>query len=82
MEGGLVSEIHIEVKSAKVSNKYIEFFISENELEKFKNNDKNRIYCLFKVGRNYKLHEVNKTNFFNNNYLTPMTYRVRIRVAE
>ena len=82
VEGGLVNEIHIEVKSAKVSNKYIEFFISENELEKFKNNDKNRIYCLFKVGRNYKLHEVNKTNFFNNNYLTPMTYRVRIRVAE
>lgn len=82
VEGGLVKEVHIEVKSAKVSNKYIEFFISENELNKFKNDDRHRIYCLFKVGRNYKLHEVNKTNFFNNNYLTPMTYRVRIRVAE
>ena len=32
--------------------------------------------------RNYKLHEVNKYDFFRNNYLSPMTYRVRIRVAE
>ena len=82
VEGGLVKEVHIEVKSAKLTNRYIEFFISQNELEKFKNDDRHRIYCLFKQGRNYKLHEVNKTNFFNNDYLTPMTYRVRIRVAE
>lgn len=32
--------------------------------------------------RSYKLHEVNKYDFFRNNYLSPMTYRVRIRVAE
>ena len=81
-EGGLVKEVHIEVKSAKLTNRYIEFFISQNEVNKFKNDDTHRIYCLFKQGRNYKLHEVNKTNFFNNDYLTPMTYRVRIRVAE
>ena len=82
IEGGLVKEVHIEVKSAKLTNRYIEFFISQNELNKFKNDDTHRIYCLFKQGRNYKLHEVNKTNFFNNDYLTPMTYRVRIRVTE
>lgn len=76
------SEIHIEVKSAKKSNKYIEFFISENELNKFKEDKSHKIYCLIKVGRNYKLHEVNKSDFFKNNYLSPMTYRVRIRVAE
>lgn len=31
---------------------------------------------------NDKLHEVNKYDFSRNNYLSPMTYKVRIRVAE
>ena len=77
-----INEIHIEVKSAKKCANYIEFFISENELDKFKNDPNHKIYCLFKYGRNYKLHEVNKNDFFANNYLSAMTYRVRIRVAE
>ena len=75
-------EIHIEVKAAKLVAGYIEFFISENELNKFKTDPNHRIYCLIKSGRNYKLHEVNKNDFFKSNYLSPMTYRVRIRVAE
>ncbi len=79
---GLANEIHIEVKSAKLSSKYVEFFISENELNKFKNDNNHKIYCLIKFGKKYKLHEVNKNDFFRNNYLSPMTYRVRIRVAE
>lgn len=79
---GRAREVHIEVKSAKYSNKYIEFFISENELNKFKNDQAYKIYCLIKMGRNYKLHEVNKADFFRHNYLSPMSYRVRIRVAE
>lgn len=81
-EDGSFVEIHIEVKSAKLGNKYIEFFISENEVRKFKEDANHRIYCLIKAGRNYKLHEVNKYDFFRNDYLTPMTYRVRIRVAD
>ena len=80
-EDGSFVEIHIEVKSAKISGKYIEFFISENELNKFKNDSNHKIYCLIKSGKNYKLHVVNKHDF-RSNYLTPMTYRVRIRVAE
>jgi len=79
---GSFVEIHIEVKSARVSNKYIEFFISENELNKFKEDPKHKIYCLIKFGRSFKLHNVNKNDFFKNDYLSPMTYRVRIRVAE
>lgn len=79
---GVAQEIHIEVKSAKLSNAYIEFFISENELNKFKNDPAYKIYCLIKSGRNYRLHEVNKTDFFAHNYLSPMSYRVRIRIAE
>ena len=63
-------------------SKYVEFFISENELNKFKTDTHHKIYCLIKSGRNYKLHEVNKYDFFRNNYLSPMTYRVRIRIAE
>ena len=81
-DDGSFVEIHIEVKSAKLVSKYIEFFISENELKKFKNDPHHKIYCLIKSGRSYKLHEVNKTDFFRSNYLSPMAYRVRIRVAE
>ena len=79
---GVAQEIHIEVKSAKLSNSYIEFFISQNELDKFKNDPAYKLYCLIRMGRNYKLHEVNKAEFFANNYLSPMSYRVRIRIAE
>ena len=81
-EDGSFMEIHIEVKAAKLVSKYVEFFISENELNKFKTDPNHKIYCLIKSGRSYKLHEVNKYDFFRNNYLSPMTYRVRIRVAE
>ena len=79
---GVAREIHIEVKSAKLSNTYIEFFISANELNKFKNDQAYKIYCLIKAGNNYKLHEVNKADFFRHDYLSPMSYRVRIRIAE
>ena len=82
INNGVAQEVHIEVKSAKMSNSYIEFFISENELNKFKNDGAYKIYCLIRMGRNYKLHEVNKTDFFAHNYLSPMSYRVRIRIAE
>ena len=82
INNGVAQEVHIEVKSAKMSNSYIEFFISENELNKFKNDAAYKVYCLVRVGRNYKLHEVNKSDFFAHNYLSPMSYRVRIRIAE
>lgn len=81
-DDGSFVEIHIEVKSARLAGKYVEFFISENELDKFRNDPNHKVYCLIKFGRNYKLHEVNKSDFFRNNYLSPMAYRVRIRVAE
>ena len=73
-------ETHIEVKSAKLSEKYIEFFISDNELKKFKNDPAYRIYCLFRNGKEYKLHVVNKNDFFASDYLVPLTYKVRIRI--
>lgn len=79
---GSFTEIFIEVKSAKIVGKYVEFFISENELNKFKDNLNYKIYCLIKSGRSYKLHQINKFDFFKNDYLSPMAYRVRIRVAE
>ena len=81
-DDGSFVEIHIEVKSAKLTGKYVEFFISKNELDKFRDDPNHKVYCLIKFGRNYKLHEVNKSDFFRNNYLFPMAYRVKIRVAE
>lgn len=79
---GSVSESHIEVKSATATKSYVEFFITANELDKFKNDKAHKIYCLFRIGRGYHLHIVNKEDFLKNDYLIPMTYRVRIRVAE
>ena len=82
LNNGVAQEVHIEVKSAKLSNAYIEFFISQNELNKFKKDPAYKIYCLIRIGRDYKLHEVKRADFFAHNYLIPMTYRVRIRIAE
>lgn len=73
-------EVHIEVKSAKLSQNFIEFFISENELKKFKNDPAYKIYCLFRNGKEYKLHIVKKNDFFANDYLVPLTYKVKIRI--
>lgn len=78
---GVATETHIEVKSAKQTGSYVEFFISQNELEKFKNDKAYIIYCLIRSGKKYKLHEVNKSEF-RSEYLAPLTYRVRIRIAE
>lgn len=74
------TEVHIEVKSVKKTENYIEFFISENELQKFKTDDSYKIYCLYRNGKDYKLHIIKKNEFFSNDYLTPLTYRVRIRI--
>lgn len=82
LDSGKFVEIHIEVKSAKMVSKYVEFFISQNEVDKFRDDPNHKIFCLIKSNRSYRLHIVNKTDFFRNNYLSPMTYRVRIRVAE
>ena len=74
-------EKHIEVKKANYSGNYLTFFISANELKHFKNDPYFRIYCLFASGKVFKLHEVNKTEF-RDDYLTPLSYQVRIRISE
>ena len=74
------TEVHIEVKSVKKTENYIEFFISENELQKFKTDESYKIYCLYRNGKDYKLHIIKKNEFFSNDYLMPLTYRVRIRI--
>lgn len=79
---GQAVESHIEVKSATYSGGFIEFFISANELNKFKTDKSHKIYALIKSGHSYKLHVVNKNDFFAHDFLTPITYRVRIRVVE
>ena len=79
-ENGVAIESHIEVKTAKLNGSYIEFFISPNELDKFKNDSVYKIYCLIKVGRDYKVHQIKKADFFAHDYLTPISYRVKIRI--
>ena len=77
-----VVETHIEVKSTSLSSEFIEFFISQNELTKFKNDEHYCIYCLIKFGKDYKLHILKKEDFFKDNYLSPLTYKVKIKIKE
>lgn len=77
---GMIEERHIEVKSAKFSNSTITFFISANELRKLRTDPFYQIYCLYRSGKNYKLHIVNKAQW-ECARLLPMAYKVTIRVA-
>lgn len=78
---GTTVEKHIEVKYVDKTSGYITFFISAAELELFKNDQYYQIYCLYRVGMNYKYHIVNKS-YWKDEYLKPLTYQVRIKISE
>jgi len=80
VENGQTIELHIEIKLVKITDNYITFFISENELTHFKNDEHYLIYCLYRRGKDYQLHIVNK-NLFSDKYLMPLNYVVKIRIA-
>lgn len=77
---GAIKELHIEVKLVKITENYITFFISENELAHFKNDENYFIYCLYRRGKDYQLHIVNN-KLFSDKYLTPLNYMVKIRIS-
>ena len=80
---GALAELHIEVKSATLSNNKIEFFISTAELRNYADDDNYRIYALLKFGNNYKLHVIKKEEFLSEGrYYSPITYKVSIPVED
>jgi len=72
---------HIEVKFVTKTSGYITFFVSAHELELFKSDPYYQVYCLYRVGNNYKYHIVNK-NYWRDEYLTPLSYQVRIKICD
>jgi mutator protein MutT len=79
---GIEKPLHIEVKYAKKTASFLTFFISKNELENFLQKDPCfRIYCLYRSGKYFKLHVVDG-NQWKSEYLTPMTYKVTIKISE
>lgn len=77
MVGDSVVEIFIEVKTSESNSGRLRFFISSNELEKFRSCDRHRIYYLYKKGDEYNLHVVDKTKI-TDEVLAPMIYLVDI----
>ena len=72
-------EIHIEVKTTKNKKEQLDFFITSNEYEHFKNDKNHRIYYLFNINGNPKLHIVDNSAF-KDDYLEPVLYKVKVKV--
>ena len=72
-------EIHIEVKTTKNKKEQLDFFITSNEYEHFKNDENHRIYYLFNINGSPKLHIVDNCAF-KEDYLEPVLYKVRVKV--
>jgi 8-oxo-dGTP diphosphatase len=82
LDDGTIKPIRIEVKYAKKTANNISFFISKHELENFLKKDLFfKIYCLYRNGKYFKLHIVD-SNQWKSEYLTPMTYKVTIRISD
>lgn len=75
-------EIHIEVKTKNSSKEKLDFFITNNELDKFYNDRKYKIYYLFDIkNENPKLHIVD-SKMFKKEFLQPVLYKVDVEVEK
>lgn len=71
----------IEVKSTTSSVKRLQFYISDNEAEKYFDDENLFIYFVFDIRKNPKLHIVNRERF-KREFLVPSQYRVNVKVVE
>lgn len=76
---GQIIELHIEVKTSKSSDPILNFYLTENELKKFRNDLSHKIYYLFDVAKKPKLHIVDKSSF-KDEFLKPVLYKVEVLV--
>lgn len=75
-------EKHIEVKTTNSSSPDLNFYITQNEINHFLNNNENHyIYFLSSIYDNPKLHIVDK-NSFKKEFLEPVLYKVNVKVKK
>ena len=72
-----IVEVYIEVKTSKNNIGRLTFYITSNELEKFKNSERHKIYYLYKGSSGYNLHIVDKSKI-TEEVLSPKIYLVDI----
>lgn len=75
-------EIHIEVKTnAGNSSKIVGFYITNNELEKMKEDDKYYIYYLYNIKNKTKCHIINRNSLLEFEALfEPIAYKINLDV--
>ena len=76
-------EKHIEVKTKSGLSNYLDFYLTENELNKFKTEKNHYIYYVFDIkNKKPKFTVIDKSTLLENEqiYLKPVAYRVQIDV--
>lgn len=77
------TEKHIEVKTnSGSSNKLLDFYLTDNELQTMEQDPAYNIYYLFSIKKNPKIHIVNKEILYKQKelYLKPVLYKASIDV--
>lgn len=77
-------EKHIEVKTMSQKINYMDFYLTENELNKMKTDSAYQLYYLFDIRKNPKYHILDKKKLLEkeNEFLKPVIYRVSVDVLQ
>lgn len=75
-------EIHIEVKTNSGNKPYLDFYITDNELQHLKEEDNYYIYYLYNIKGKPKCHVIDKNSILKNetDFFQPVIYKVNIDV--
>lgn len=76
--------IHIEVKTNSSNKSYLDFYITDKELQKLIEENNYYIYYLFNIKGKPKCHIINKEMILKNNkeFFQPVIYKVNVDVLE
>lgn len=76
--------IHIEVKTNSGNKSYLDFYITDNELQHLINDSNYYIYYLFNIKGKPKCHIINREMILKNNkeFFQPVIYKVNVDVLE
>lgn len=77
-------KMHIEVKTNSGNKKYLDFYISDNELQHLIDEDNYYIYYLFDIQHKPKCHIINKKDILarKDDFFQPVIYKVNVDVAQ
>lgn len=78
------NEIHIEVKTNSSNTSYLDFYISDNELQHLKEDNNYYIYYLYNIKKKPKCHIINKKVLLEKeqDFFQPVIYKVSIDVLK